>query len=190
MSSNIGIWNQYSKRFRNHNFWIFFGIDIPNSNLGNPVPQSKVLPKMVVSSAKVSLRDLCCANVIPVIFFVWLISIRRISTLIRMTSVEVNLQWKTTSSGRRPSLWAFFVTLTCLESFNQDYFRRDNINLAKVYQPADSPYAFPNTAIYYTILTAATGQNEDSSKNWGQALLQLWFSFSFGSGLTKLGDMH
>ena len=44
--SSIGIWKQYSKIFRNHNFWIFFGIDIPKSNLENPVPQSKVLPKV------------------------------------------------------------------------------------------------------------------------------------------------
>ena len=42
--SSIGFWNQYSKIFGNNNFWIFFGINIPNSNLVNLGPFKKVLP--------------------------------------------------------------------------------------------------------------------------------------------------
>ena len=46
--SSIGFWNQYSKIFGNNNFWIFFGINIPNSNLVNLGPFKKVLPTRLV----------------------------------------------------------------------------------------------------------------------------------------------
>ena len=53
--SAIGIWNQYSKIFRNENVWIFFGINIPNFNLVNLGPFSKVLPKCFIKEFPLNL---------------------------------------------------------------------------------------------------------------------------------------